>query len=101
MEITPEIVKHIAGLARIEIKDSEIEEYQNHLQKVLSHMDELAAVDTKGIDPLFSPVFDRLRESTASREDVVKPSMTADQVIANAPKQKQNQFLVEAVIDEN
>ena len=102
MDITPEVVNHIASLARIEIDQSEVQEYQDHLQKVLKHMTELSEVNTDGIDPMFSPVFDVINEiQINSREDEVKPSWSADEVIANAPKYKQNQFLVEAVIDEN
>lgn len=101
MEITNEVVQHIASLARLEIQDSEVAEYQSHLQKVLNHMKELESINTDDVEPLFSPVFDKQEELSTQREDKIEESMTAEQVIANAPKHKQNQFLVEAVIDEN
>ena len=49
MEITNEVVQHIASLARLEIQDSEVAEYQSHLQKVLNHMKELESINTDDV----------------------------------------------------
>lgn len=101
MEITKENVKHIALLARLEIEESEIAEYQKHLSSVLSHMHELDNINTDGVEPLFSPVFDLLNEKTIEREDAVETHWGAEEAIFNAPSKKQNQFVVDAVIEEN
>jgi aspartyl-tRNA(Asn)/glutamyl-tRNA(Gln) amidotransferase subunit C len=102
MNVLKEDVEHIALISRLEIKESEIEEYQNHLSKVLAHMNELAEVNTEGVEPLFSPVFDMTEVGdNSTRNDKVHSSWGAEEVMINSPKHRQNQFLVEAVIEDN
>lgn len=97
MKITEEKVHHIALLARLEISEAEVSEYQDHLQKVLDHMEELKEVNTDGVEPFFSPSF---HTEMPLREDKVKKPWTPEDVVKNAPRQKQNQFVVDAVIDD-
>jgi aspartyl-tRNA(Asn)/glutamyl-tRNA(Gln) amidotransferase subunit C len=103
LKVTKEQVKHVGMLARLEIKDNEVGAFQDHLQKILDYSLELDQVDTSGINPLFSPVYEHLDVYTKTnylREDSIKESLTSDEILKNAPQQSQNQFKLEAVIEE-
>ena len=48
-------VKHIAKLARIELKNHEVERYQKELSAILDFVGELSKADTAGVDPVRGP----------------------------------------------
>ena len=102
-EITAKDVKHIGDLARIKIEDHQIEEFESHMKKVLSYVDELTSIDTKGVEPMFSLVreFPEKFEKTLLRKDKVEQSLETKEVLQNAPATKDNQFKVNAVMEEN
>ncbi|MGZ3788456.1 MAG: Asp-tRNA(Asn)/Glu-tRNA(Gln) amidotransferase subunit GatC [Bacteriovorax sp.] len=100
--ITKDLVAHVAKLGMLKIDDSEMSDYQNHLSKVLKHIEELDAVNTDGIKPFANPMrecLDLFSNHIDRREDVIKPSMPVADVLKNAPDQKLNQFRIEAVIE--
>ena len=45
-------VKHIAKLARIELKNHEVERYQTELSAILDFVSELSKADTTGVEPI-------------------------------------------------
>lgn len=45
-------VKHIALLARIGLKEEEVEKYQKDLSAVLDFFQELSAADTENVEPI-------------------------------------------------
>ena len=49
MPIGPDDVRHIAALARLAVPESRIPELVSQLNGILSHMDALGQVDTKGV----------------------------------------------------
>lgn len=103
-ELSTDVVKHVAGLARLEIPQAEEAAFVNHMNKVLSYVELLSEVDTKDAEPFFSPAKEHLEyytEEFATHQDKVRPSLSADEVLKNAPSKQQNQFAVEAVIEEN
>lgn len=102
IEISKETVKHVASLARIEIRDEEIALTQNHMQKFLDNVLELSNADTENTVPFFSPAKENESlyiQGELLREDKVEPSLTVSELLKNAPKQKSNQFRVDAVIE--
>lgn len=42
-------VKHVAKLANLKIKDSEIEKFEKQLSEVLAHIDKLKKTETKNV----------------------------------------------------
>ncbi|OGE79117.1 MAG: asparaginyl/glutamyl-tRNA amidotransferase subunit C [Candidatus Doudnabacteria bacterium RIFCSPHIGHO2_01_FULL_46_14] len=50
--ITQEEVAYIAKLARIELKQEELEKYRIDLNKILGYIEILKTVDTTGVEPL-------------------------------------------------
>lgn len=50
--LTQDEVKHIALLARIGLKEEEVEKYQKGLSSVLDFFEQLQEVDTEGVEPV-------------------------------------------------
>ncbi len=71
MSLKAEDVVKIAHLARIEIKDEEIESYTDELSEILGFVERLNAADTKGVIPMAHPLdqVQRLRVDEVTEED--------------------------------
>lgn len=51
MKLTQEEIKQVANLARLDLSESELEQYGNQLSGVLSYIDQLAEVNVEGVEP--------------------------------------------------
>ena len=92
----PELdVRYIARLARLELSDEEVARYQSQLGNVLTFVEALRKVDVSGVEPTAhaSPVFN------VFRHDEAQPSFTAQEALANAPRQANNLFVVTKVVE--
>lgn len=49
--LTREQVLHIAKLARLGLRDTEVEKFQTQLSGILAYVDKLGEVDTTGVEP--------------------------------------------------
>lgn len=52
MALTKDEVLHIAKLARLELKEEEVEKFRTQLSEILEYVGQLQKVDTKGIEPI-------------------------------------------------
>jgi len=95
MSLTAEEVLHIARLARIALTDADVERFTPQLSGILEHFAELAAVDTEGLEPTAHP----LPLSNVMRADLVAPSLSQAEALANAPVQEEGFFRVRAVLE--
>jgi aspartyl-tRNA(Asn)/glutamyl-tRNA(Gln) amidotransferase subunit C len=101
VDITKDLVAHVAKLGMLKIDDKEMGAYQAHLTKVLISIEELEAVNTDGVLPFANPMRECLelfKDHIDRRDDVIAPSLPVQDVLKNAPDQKLNQFKIEAVI---
>jgi aspartyl-tRNA(Asn)/glutamyl-tRNA(Gln) amidotransferase subunit C len=73
---------HVADLARIGLTEDEIDRFTGQLSVVLEAVERLKTVDTGEISPTAST----LPLVGVQREDVIRPGLTTDQALANAPK---------------
>ena len=94
MSISKKDVEHVARLARLELTEEEKELYTEELNAVLGFMDTLNQLDTSEVPPT-SHVLDI---KNVFRDDVVEPSMEPEEVVANAPAAKDNQFRVPKIM---
>ena len=71
MSLSTEQVRRIAGLARIELADGEIEATRAKLNGIFGLIEQMQAVDTSGVEPMSHPqdVAQRLREDVANEPD--------------------------------
>ena len=95
MTLTLAEVKHIAELARLKLTDEELEHYREQLSSILDHVARLQALDTSGIPPTASVLSSR----SVLRPDQVRPGLTTEQLLRNAPKTEADQFHVPPVLE--
>ncbi len=82
MSISIDDVRNIAKLARIELREEELEKFRADLNKVLGYVEVLKTVDTEGVEPLATVT----GLENVFREDEVEESPLAQDIINNAPE---------------
>ena len=95
MKLERDAVLHIAKLARVELTDAEIDTFSEQLSDIIGHFDALNAVDTDGVEPTAHTL--PLRNVMA--DDVSKPSLPLDEVLALAPNTDEGYLRVRAVLE--
>ena len=95
MALTFEEVKKVATLARLQLSDSEIEEQSKHFNSLLLQFDQLLELDVTDIEPTSHSN----RLVNVMREDRITPSLTQEQVLANAPDSQNGQILTPKIVD--
>ncbi len=96
MVLTPEQVKHVAELAKLGLTDEEIEMYCEQLSAILDYAAILGRLDTDAIQPTASV----LPLKNVLRRDEAAPSLTREEVLANAPSSREGYFQVKAILEE-
>ncbi|MCL2831099.1 MAG: Asp-tRNA(Asn)/Glu-tRNA(Gln) amidotransferase subunit GatC [Betaproteobacteria bacterium] len=95
MSLSPEQVFRIAQLARIEITTAEMDVMRGHLNGILSMIDEMQAVDTRGVEPMA-----HAQELTQRlRADEVFEMNRRDDFQEIAPEVENGLYLVPKVIE--
>jgi aspartyl-tRNA(Asn)/glutamyl-tRNA(Gln) amidotransferase subunit C len=79
------------------LTDAEKLRYQEQLSAVLDYAERLNELDTTGVPPTASAV----NILNVMREDIVEPSLTVEDVLFNTIQHSQNQFQIQAALDEN
>ena len=95
MKLSREEVLHIARLARVALTEAEVARMSDQLSNLLEHFEVLQKVDTAGVEPTAQSV----ALQSVMREDVVAPSMSMEDVLANAPRREGDMFRVRAVLE--
>jgi aspartyl-tRNA(Asn)/glutamyl-tRNA(Gln) amidotransferase subunit C len=95
MSVSPEQVRHIANLARIAMSEEEIERLVPELNNILGWVEQLAEVNTDGVEPLTAVIEQKLR----LRYDEVTAGNIRDKILANAPDAEHGFFAVPKVIE--
>jgi aspartyl-tRNA(Asn)/glutamyl-tRNA(Gln) amidotransferase subunit C len=86
--ITRDEVLHVARLARLELSDDEIAKFQEQLSDILEAVSKVAQLDLADVPPTAHP----LQIENAWAEDVPRPSLSLDEVFANAPDRDDDHF---------
>ena len=94
MSVTLKDVEHIATLARLEFTDEEKAMFTHQLNSILAYVEQLNRLDTTNVEPLSHVI--ELDE--AYREDIVKPGVTQQDALRNAPAKTDKFFKVPKVI---
>jgi aspartyl-tRNA(Asn)/glutamyl-tRNA(Gln) amidotransferase subunit C len=89
-------VEHVARLARLELSGAEKERMRRELDGILSYIDKLRELDTAGVEPTSHAV----PLTNVLRDDVEKPSLPRDEMLANAPDRHRELFRVPRIIEE-
>ncbi|MCZ6509724.1 MAG: Asp-tRNA(Asn)/Glu-tRNA(Gln) amidotransferase subunit GatC [Alphaproteobacteria bacterium] len=95
MALDTDTVRRIARLARIYIPEEDLEPLAGELSNIIGWVEQLAEVDTDGVEPMTSVV----EITPEQREDVVNDGGYRDRVLANAPDTADGFFTVPKVIE--
>lgn len=86
-------VDHIAKLANLDLAEEKREKFSNQLSDILDFVDKLSSLDVKDIPPLNNVT----NLENVFKEDEVKPSLTQEEALRNAPAKYKGFFKVKAV----
>jgi len=95
MSLTLADVHRIAQLARIQISDEQAQATAAQLNDIFAMIETIAQVDTSGVEPMTHPLDGVQR----LREDAVEASLPLEELLRNAPAQRDGLFLVPRVIE--
>ncbi len=94
MKITPEEIRHVASLARLELNDEMVDKMVSQMGEVLAYMDQLNELDTGGAAPMSHAV----DMTNAFREDIPGEHTDRDAILSNAPQAEDGAFIVPRVV---
>lgn len=89
-------VEKVALLARLQLSEAELATMTSQLADVVAYVDQLAEVNTDGVEPMAHAV----ELANVFAEDIVQPSLSREQALANAPRHNDRGYLVPAVLGE-
>jgi len=99
MSLTHEDVSRIAHLARLELQPAESEALLGNLNDFFKIVDQMSAVDTAGVEPLYTPLSAVQEVALRLREDAVTESNNRERNQLSAPAVEDGLFLVPKVIE--
>ena len=90
MAVTRDDVKHVAALARLGMTDARAEEFTAQLNTILGHMEVLARIDTKKLEPVVG-----VGAQSIPLQPDTGPSVTLERKLEDmAPQSRDGFFLV-------
>ena len=96
MKLSQEQIEKVANLARLEINQAEKDRMRDELAPILTYFEILKELNTDHI----SPTAQVIALQNLMRPDEVRPSLSTDEVLSNAPLRSATSFKVRAVFGE-
>jgi aspartyl-tRNA(Asn)/glutamyl-tRNA(Gln) amidotransferase subunit C len=90
MTISREEVLHVANLARLALSEEEVARFQEQLSAILEAVGKVRELDLADVPPTSHP----LELTNVARDDDARPSLTAEEALANAPDREGTLFKV-------
>lgn len=95
-EITPDLVRHLGVLARIQLTDDEVERLTGQLDVIVDNIAKVSEVATPDVAATSHPI----ALQNVLRADVPDDLLTVDEVLQNAPDAADSRFRVTAILGE-
>ena len=95
-EITPELVRHLGVLARIQLSDDEVTQLTGQLDAIVDNIAKVSEVATPDVPATSHPI----ALTNVFRPDEVGLTLTHEQVLQNAPDSADGRFRVTAILGE-
>jgi aspartyl-tRNA(Asn)/glutamyl-tRNA(Gln) amidotransferase subunit C len=99
MALTPQDVSRIAHLARLELSPGEQRAMLAQINGFFSIVERMSAVDTSGVEPLYTPLSALGDVSLRLRDDAVTEADAREANQRSAPAVEDGLFLVPKVIE--
>ena len=93
--ISDETIEYVGILAKLELSEDEKEQAKKDMGSMLDYIDKLNELDTTGLEPM-SHVFS---VQNVFREDIVTNGDDRENILKNAPAQKDDMFIVPKTFD--
>ncbi|HOD41676.1 MAG TPA: Asp-tRNA(Asn)/Glu-tRNA(Gln) amidotransferase subunit GatC [Candidatus Wallbacteria bacterium] len=93
--ISKEEITKIAGLAMLELSETEKTEYSSQLSSLLGYFKDIQSLDLAGVEPTNHA----LVADNVLREDTAAPSLGQKTVVAGAPATDGKSYRVPAIIE--
>ena len=90
MAIDRETVVHVARLARLDLREDEVDRLTDELAAILDAVSKVAELDLDGVPPTSHP----LDLVNVWADDEPRPSLSLDEALANAPAREGDLFRV-------
>ena len=94
-KISDETIEYVGILAKLELSEEEKEAAKKDMEQMLDYIDTLNELDTTGVEPM-SHVFP---VQNVFREDVVVNGDDRENILKNAPEEKDGSFVVPKTVD--
>ena len=93
--ISDETIEYVGILAKLDLSGAEKEQAKEDMANMLDYIDMLNELDTAGVEPMSHvfPVYNVFREDVVVNED------QRDEILVNAPEQKDGQFQVPKTVE--
>ena len=95
-EITPDLVRHLGVLARIQLSDDEVTQLTGQLDAIVDNIAKVSEVATPDVEPTSHPI----PLHNVFRPDVAGQTLTTAQALQNAPDADGDRFRVTAILGE-
>lgn len=93
--LTRDEVRKVALLARLKLRDDELDRFTAQLGQVLEYVRVLDELDTRDVEPMVHAV----EVTDVWRADEIAASLPRDSALANAPQTDGRYFLVPPILD--
>jgi aspartyl-tRNA(Asn)/glutamyl-tRNA(Gln) amidotransferase subunit C len=90
MAISEEQVRHVALLARLGLTDEQVASLGVELNDILVQIDRISALDLADVEPTAHAV----AVTNVTRPDVIRPGLSREDALLNAPQQQDGAFLI-------
>ncbi len=95
-KISREEVIHVARLARVGVSDEDIEKLIEQLSNIMENFSALQEINTEGVPPTSQSI----PLLNVMKPDEIRPSLSGEDVLKNAPNREGDFFRIRAVLEE-
>ena len=96
VQVTPELVKHLAHLANLDLSADQLAKLEEKLPAIIGYMEEVTTLDLAKVPGTFRTI----AEENVLREDEVKPSLSQSDALRGAKQSHDGYFVVEAIFED-
>ena len=96
MDVTPDLVCHLANLSRLELDEAEVERMIPELRSILAYFESLGELELDELEELVRPI-DR---ENVLRADEPRPGLAQEEALALAPERENGFFKLPRVVEE-
>src|SRR5437879_4652665 len=95
MALTSDEVRKVALLSRLALEDEELGRQTSRINELIERFEALQKLDVDGVEPTSHsiPLFN------VFREDVERPSLPREEILANAPESRDGCFIVPRIVE--